>query len=47
MTTKQSSGVLHFRVQDEFITKHPRELLREDELGKAISFLKTIGKRQC
>ncbi len=33
---------LHFRVQDEFISKHARTLLREEEIDKAISFLKCI-----
>lgn len=36
------SGTLCFKVQDEFINNHARQLLIEGEIEKAISFLKTL-----
>jgi len=36
------TGTVHFRVQDNFINTHARELLVEGDIENAISFLKTI-----
>ena len=42
MSETIQEGVLHFRVDEKFITQQPRDFLREGELDRAIKFLKCI-----